>query len=84
MCAADGFHGKERGLLEDDDGRQLPTFTLALRGGVGGRSCNDGSAAKMSRTSVSLELKESDILYSSWLRECEREREQERALDALL
>ena len=51
---------------------------------VGGCSCIDGSAAKMSRTSVSLELKESDVLYSSWLREREREREQEREVDALL
>ena len=82
MCAADGFHGKERGLLQDDDGRQLPMFTFVLRGGVGGHSCIDGSAAKMSQMSESLELKESDVLYSSWLweRECEREQE----LDALL
>ena len=78
MRAADRFHGKERGLLEDNDGRRLPMFTLAFCGGVGGHSCINDSAAKMSRTSESLELKESDILYSSWLREHERE------LDALL
>ena len=84
MHAADGFHSKECDLLEDDDGCQLPTFTLALCGGVGGRSCIDGSAAKMSRTSESLELKESNVLYSSWLWERECECERERELDALL
>ena len=51
MRAADGFHGRERGLLEDNDGYRLPTFTLALRGGVGERSCITGSAVKMSRMS---------------------------------
>ena len=84
MRAANGFHGKEHGFLEDDDGRQLPTFTLALHGGVGGRSCIDGSAAKMSQTSESLELKESNALYSSWLQECEHEHERQQELDSLL
>ena len=84
MRAADRFHGKEGGLLEDDNRCRLPTFTLALCGGMGGRSCIDGSAAKMSRMSVSLELKESDVLCSSWLREREHECERERELDALL
>ena len=77
MRAADGFHGRECGLLEDDDGRRLSTFMLELHGGVGRRSCVEGSAAKMSRMGKSLALKESKVLYSFWLREHERECEWE-------
>ena len=48
-----------------DDGCRLPTFTLALRGGVEGRSCIDGSAVKMLQMRGILALKESEVLFSS-------------------
>ena len=63
MHAADGFHGREHGLLEVDDGLRLPMFTFALRGRMGGSSCINRSAAKMSQAREILELKESEVLY---------------------